>query len=155
MMLHGMISLGPSANRIYVGYGTNAEGLLQIVDREKLLDRPKEATGDNLRYPEVGRFELSPLNGAHTTFPVLGMPITEFAKDKIGKVRNFVIITDKQIANECQEARQFVWFRSMPATSGAFSKHVRTCGPGPVSPAPSCSLATSPAPSPTTATRSS
>jgi len=38
------------------------------------------------------------------------MPIAEFAKDKIGKVRNFVVITDEQIANECQEARQMVWF---------------------------------------------
>ena len=109
-MLHGMISLGPDANRIYFGYGTNANGLLQIVDRDKLLNGPKEPTDDNLRYPEVGRFELSPLNGAHTTFPVMGMPIAEFAKDKIGKIRNFVVITDEQIASECQEARQLVWF---------------------------------------------
>ncbi|MBV8334283.1 MAG: hypothetical protein JO358_02305 [Alphaproteobacteria bacterium] len=36
---------------------------------------------------------------AHTTFPVLGMPIAEFAKDKIGKVRDFVVITDEEIAN--------------------------------------------------------
>ena len=109
-MLHGMISLGPDANRIYFGYGTNANGLLQIVDRDKLLNGPKEPTDDNLRYPEVGRFELSPLNGAHTTFPVMGMPIAEFGKDKIGKIRNFVVITDEQIASECQEARQLVWF---------------------------------------------
>jgi hypothetical protein len=53
---------------------------------------------------------MSPLNGAHTTFPVLEMPIAEFAKDKIGKVRNFVVITDEQIQNECQDPRQFVWF---------------------------------------------
>jgi len=52
---------------------------------------------------------MSPFNGAHTTFPVLDMPIAEFAKDKIGKVRNFVIITDEQIQNECLEPRQFVW----------------------------------------------
>jgi hypothetical protein len=71
---------------------------------------PTEPTDDNLRYPEVGRYLMSPLNGAHTTFPVLEMPIAEFAKDKIGKLRNFVVITDEQILNECQEARQFVWF---------------------------------------------
>jgi hypothetical protein len=108
-MLHGMISL-PQKNRIYFGYGTNEGGILQIVDRDKLLGGPKEPTEDNLRYPEVGRFIMSPLNGAHTTFPVLDMPIAEFAKDKIGKVRNFVVITDEQIQNECQEPRQFVWF---------------------------------------------
>ena len=43
----------------------------------------------------------------------------------------------------------------MPATSGVFSKHAPICGPGPVSRARSCSLATSTVPSPTTATCSS
>jgi hypothetical protein len=109
-MLHGMISLGPQRNRIYFGYGTNEGGILQIVDRAKLLNGPSEPTEENLRYPEVGRLEMSPLVGAHTTFPVLEMPIAEFAKDKVGKVRNFVVVTDEQILNECQEARQFVWF---------------------------------------------
>ena len=108
-MLHGMISL-PSANRVFFGYGTNNGGVLQIVDRDKLLHGPPEPTDANLAYPEIGRFTMSPLNGAHTTFPVLDMPIAEFAKDKIGKVRNFVVITDEQIQNECQEARQMVWF---------------------------------------------
>jgi hypothetical protein len=109
-MLHGMISLGPAANRIYFGYGTNEGGVLQIVDRDKLLNGPKEPTDENLRYPEVGRLDMSPLVGAHTAFPVLGVPIAEFTKDKVGKVRNFVVVTDEQILNECQEARQFVWF---------------------------------------------
>ena len=109
-MLHGMISTGRKGNRIYFGYGTNEGGVLQIVDREKLLSGPKEPTEENLRYPEVGRLDMSPLVGAHTTFPVLEMPIAEFAKDKVGKVRNFVVVTDEQILNECQEARQFVWF---------------------------------------------
>jgi hypothetical protein len=109
-MLHGMISTGLKGNRIYFGYGTNEGGVLQIVDREKLLSGAKEPTEENLRYPEVGRLDMSPLVGAHTTFPVLEMPIAEFAKDKVGKVRNFVVVTDEQILNECQEARQFVWF---------------------------------------------
>jgi hypothetical protein len=108
-MLHGMISL-PKNNRVYFGYGTNEGGILQIVDRQKLINGPKEPTDENLRSPEVGRLLMSPFNGAHTTFPVLDMPIAEFGKDKIGKVRNFVVITDEQIQNECLEPRQFVWF---------------------------------------------
>src|SRR5258708_34533980 len=39
--LHGPISLGPSGNRVYFGYGTNKGGFLQIVDREKLLNGPR------------------------------------------------------------------------------------------------------------------
>jgi hypothetical protein len=53
---------------------------------------------------------MMPTNGAHSTLPMLQMPIAEFAKDKDGKVRDFVMIVDEQIRNECQEPRQMVWF---------------------------------------------
>jgi hypothetical protein len=108
--LHGMVSTGPQGNRVYFGYGTNKGGVLQIVDREKLLKGPKETTPDNLRYPEVGRLDMLPFNGAHTVFPMPRMAIPEFAKDKDGSVRDFVMIIDEQIRNECEEARQMVWF---------------------------------------------
>jgi len=108
--LHGPISTGPQGNRVYFGYGTNKGGVLQIVDREKLLNGPKEPTPENLRYPVVGQLDMLPFNGAHTVFPMPKMPIAEFAKDKDGKVRDFVMIVDEQILNECQEARQLVFF---------------------------------------------
>jgi len=108
--LHGPISTGPQGNRVYFGYGTNKGGVLQIVDREKLLKGPKEPTPDNLRYPEVSKLMMSAWNGAHTTFPMLGMPIAEFAHDKDGAKRDIVMIVDEAILNECQEARQMVWF---------------------------------------------
>jgi hypothetical protein len=108
--LHGMISLGPQANRIYFGYGTNKGGMMQIVDREKLLNGPKNPTTENLRYPEVGRLAMTPINGAHTAFPMPKMPIAEFAKDSMGSVRDIVMIVDEQIRNECEEPRQMAWF---------------------------------------------
>jgi len=132
--LHGAISTGPQGNRVYFGYGTNKGGVLQIVDREKLLNGPKEPTAENLRYPVVGQLDMLPFNGAHTVFPMLKMRIAEFTKDKAGKVRDFVMIVDEQILNECQEARQLVFFVdvtiesrpmvvsnfSVPETSGNF-----------------------------------
>lgn len=108
--LHGPISTGPDGNRVYFGYGTNKSGILQIVDRDKLLNGPKEPTPDNLRYPEIARMPMSAFNGAHTTFPMLDMPIAEFAEDKDGKTRDIVMIVDEAILNECGEARQMVWF---------------------------------------------
>jgi hypothetical protein len=108
--LHGPISLGPRSNRVYFGYGTNKGGFLQIVDRDKLLNGPKEPTPDNLRYPEVARMPMSAFNGAHTTFPMNGMRIAEFAKDKDGQTRDIVMIVDEAILNECNEPRQMVWF---------------------------------------------
>ena len=110
--LHGGISTGPQGNRIYFGYGTNKGGLLQIIDREKLLNGPKEPTPDNLRAPVIGELQLSPLVGAHTVFPLGKMPLAEFARDKNGAVRDIVMIVDESLVNECQqaEARQIVWF---------------------------------------------
>ncbi|MGC2316467.1 MAG: hypothetical protein WA615_08215 [Bradyrhizobium sp.] len=108
--LHGPISTGPQGNRVYFGYGTNKGGFLQIVDRDKLINGPKEPTADNLRLPEVSRLAMSAFNGAHTVFPMKQMPIAEFAHDKDGKTRDIVMIVDEAILNECNEPRQMVWF---------------------------------------------
>ena len=53
--LHGLLSTGPRGNRVYFSNGTAQDGVLEIVDREKLLNGPKEPTDENLRYPVVGK----------------------------------------------------------------------------------------------------
>jgi hypothetical protein len=108
--LHGPISTGPQGNRVYFGYGTDKGGMVQIVDRDKLLNGPKEPTPENLKFPEISRLTMSAFNGAHTAFPMLGMPVAEFARDKDGKNRDIVMIVDEAILNECGEPRQMVWF---------------------------------------------
>jgi len=108
--LHGPISTGPQGNRVYFGYGTNKGGVLQIVDRNKLLNGPKDATPENLRAPVVGELTMQPWYGAHTVFPMLKMPVAEFGKDAEGQTRDIVMIVDEQIRNECLEPRQLVWF---------------------------------------------
>ena len=70
---------------------------MQIVDREKLLRGPKNPTPENLRYPLVSQLGLLPISGAHTTMPLLGMPVAEFSKDKDGKVRDFIMIVNEQM----------------------------------------------------------
>jgi len=119
--LHGPISTGPKGNRIYFGYSTNKDGVLQIVDREKLLNGPKEPTVENLLYPEVGRLDLQPTNGAHTTLPLPRMPVPEFSKDAQGAVGDFVMIVNEQIVNECRETRQRVWIADVTAESKPFN----------------------------------
>ena len=107
--LHGPISTGPRGNRIYFGYGTNADGVLQIVDRAKLLAGPAAPTEANLLHPQVGRLDLPPTMGAHTTFPILGMDVAEFARDGVGARRDFVLIVNEVLGSGCAEARQMVW----------------------------------------------
>jgi hypothetical protein len=119
--LHGPISTGPKGNRVYFGYGTNKDGVLQIVDREKLLKGPKEPTDENLLYPQVGRLDLPPTGGAHTTLPLPGIKVAEFAKDAQGAVRDFVMIVNESLVNECRETRQMVWIADVTAESKPFN----------------------------------
>jgi hypothetical protein len=116
-----MISTGPKGNRVYFGYGTNKNGIMQIVDREKLINGPAELTAANLNAPEVGRLYLPPTNGAHTTFPVLGVDVAEFARDKGGGKRDFAVIVDESLANECTEPRQMVWIADITSEAHPFN----------------------------------
>src|SRR4051812_12161761 len=107
--LHGPISTGAKGNRVYFGYGTNKGGIMQIVDRQKLLTGPREPIARNLDFPQVGIFRLSSMNGAHTALPVLGMDLPEFAKDKGPRRGDFVFVVNESLVNECIEPRQRVF----------------------------------------------
>jgi hypothetical protein len=112
--LHGPISTGPKGNRIYMGYGTVSNGVVQILDREKLLNGPREPTPENLLYPQVAIQYTPPYMGAHTTLPVLGVEVADLAKywgPRPGpKHRDLIVIVNESTSNECREARQMVYF---------------------------------------------
>jgi hypothetical protein len=108
--LHGAISTGKQGNRLYFAYGINKGGVLQIVDREKLINGPKEPTPDNLRYPEIGRLDMSPIAGAHTALPLGRVTPGEYGRDKVGGEHEFVMVVAEQHGNECTQPRQIVWF---------------------------------------------
>jgi len=110
--LHGLVALGP---RIYVAYGTWKEGILQILDRDKLLKGDPNAanrfapTRDNLLYPQVGRMDMQPAWGGHTAFPILGVQVPGFQKHAQGKLRDFVLVVSESLANECREYPHFAF----------------------------------------------
>ncbi len=109
VQLHGVMSTGPKGNRVYFGYGTNTNGIIQIVDREKLINGPKDPTPENLLYPQVSRVDMPTMHGAHTTFPMMGVKVPEFSKNLLGASRDFIIVTNEAIQKECLEGRQMVW----------------------------------------------
>jgi hypothetical protein len=108
--LHGPISTGPKGNRVYFAYDNARDGILEIVDREKLLKGPKEPTDENLRYPIIARVDLPEDIGAHTAFPLLQVPLAEFSRQKNGKVKDFIALVGETGPNECLEYRQMVRF---------------------------------------------
>jgi hypothetical protein len=113
--LHGPISTGPKGNRVYFGYGTNAGGVLQVVDREKLLKGPAEPTEANLLAPQVSRLDLDPAYGAHTAFPLPGMP----------DGRDYVLIVNEALTTGCRgEALQKVWIADVTAKPAMVSSWI-------------------------------
>jgi hypothetical protein len=109
--LHGAISIGPKGirgvtERVYFGHGTGSDGILQIVDRKKLLDpaangcptsanfrtNPTEA---DLLCPQLGRMDTSRTMGAHTVFPLLRQPVPELAAQAQNSVRDFVFLVNE------------------------------------------------------------
>lgn len=110
--LHGPISV-PSKNRVYMPWGVNSNGVVQILDRSKLLpppygtavlSDPGRPTDAELLSAQVGRVDMSPDQGAHTTFPVFGVPVPAFAKYSKNTVRDILVTLSEGYSNRCQEA---------------------------------------------------
>jgi hypothetical protein len=106
--LHGAVSTGPGGNRVYFAYDNARDGVIEIVDREKLLKGPAAPTEENLRYPVISRVDLPADMGAHNAFPMLRMNLPEFEKQKSGKLKDFLTLIGETTPNECQESRQMV-----------------------------------------------
>ena len=119
--VHGMISaIALGRDRVYFGHGTGSNGIMQIVDRTKLLGgggcafNATNPTPAQLNCPQVGRMDTPPTMGAHTTFPLLDQPIPEFARNTSGNVRDFIIMVNEagggSGANTCTGNRQLTYF---------------------------------------------
>jgi hypothetical protein len=100
--------------------------VLQIIDRDKLLKGnpqvadPFAPTVDNLLYPQVGRLDMSPDWGGHTSFPVLGITVPGWAGNSAGRVRDFVLLVSESLKNECQEVRQLTFMVDVTDPSRPF-----------------------------------
>ncbi len=128
--IHGPISTGPNhptnpivgtgatLDRVYFAYGTGSNGVMQIVDRSKLLPAPfgtAVACGSaqsslapvpctDFKIPELGRWIMNPDNGAHTNFPLGRMTVQDFVTDTgndVGTERDIVFVTSEATANFC------------------------------------------------------
>jgi hypothetical protein len=124
---HGCISR-PEVNRVYCGHGTSSDGVVVILDRDKLLHGipgapdPFAPTPENLAYPVIAQQNTPVFMGAHTTFPQLGMVVPEFAKDANLKVRDFIVMVNEAGGNECQGAtRQMIFMLDITDEANPFS----------------------------------
>jgi hypothetical protein len=106
--IHGPISAGPGKNRVYAAYGTGSNGVIQILDRQKLLTafkNPLKPTTEEMLAPQVGFVVMSPDQGAHTTFPVFGLPVPEFqgytGKESLKKRDLLIVPSEASRGDHC------------------------------------------------------
>ena len=101
------------ANRIYAAWGVGDDGILQIIDRKKLLpaayggtwvgdpDNPSQA---DILAAQAGYMTMSPDQGGHTSMPVFGLQPKSYEKFIEFKTRDIVLLASEATANKCQEA---------------------------------------------------
>jgi hypothetical protein len=100
-------------NRIYLAWGVGDDGILQIVDRKKLLPsphgtwdglRPDTPTDADLLAAQTGILHMSPDQGGHTSMPVFGLTPKSYDKFIEFKTRDIVLLASEATADKCQEA---------------------------------------------------
>lgn len=107
-------TVSPDGSKVYLAYGTGAQGVIQIVDNEKLvngdpsLQNPYEETSSNLLYPQLARVDMPDHWGSHTIVPLGRMPIHYDRKFQIGATREILVSVSESRANECLESHHAV-----------------------------------------------
>jgi hypothetical protein len=112
--VHQVYSAGVRINRVYLPYGVDANGVFQIVDRNKLLTgcrvptaspscatRPSQA---DLFYPQIGYVATNPNQGGHTAIPIFGVPIRAAQQNYLdGKPQRWdlLAVTSEETTNDC------------------------------------------------------
>jgi hypothetical protein len=100
-------------NRIYAAWGVGDDGVLQIIDRKKLLPPayggsfvgdPDNPTPADLESAQVGILYMSPDQGGHTSMPVFGMKPPSFQCHTEFTQRDIVILTSEATADRCDES---------------------------------------------------
>jgi len=131
--IHGPISTGPNntntnpiagtgatLGRVYFAYGIGSNGVMQIVDRDKLLPPPFGKTGlacgvtcTDYKTAEIGRLVMNPDNGAHTSWPLGTMTVPDFVtgtgNDAGRTTRDIVVVTSEAGGAFCSEFRHLTF----------------------------------------------
>jgi len=92
-------------NRMYLGYNSGEEGVLQIVDRDKFLSGNPEPTAENLLVPQISRVDLPSYWGVHTAKPIYGFPIADYADNSEARTRDLLLVSSEAGTFRCQEPR--------------------------------------------------
>ena len=88
-------------NRMYLGYESGGDGVLQILDRDKFLNGDPDAedpfapTSENLLYPQISRLDMPSYWGVHAAKPIYDVPIPGYVDDGAFRSRDLLIVVSE------------------------------------------------------------
>jgi hypothetical protein len=102
-------------NRIYTAWGVGDDGVLQILDRRKLLPppygtwsgNPDDPTNEQLEAPQASILWMSPDQGGHTSMPVFGLQPKSYGNFTEFLTRDIVLLASESTADQCKEAPHY------------------------------------------------
>jgi len=104
-----------NGNRVYMGYGASGNGVVQILDRDKLLSGDPQAedpfapTPENLLYPQISRLNMPSYYGAHTAKPIYGVEIADYADNAEHRVLDLLLLVSEETTDECASDRDVMF----------------------------------------------
>jgi len=112
--LHQPLAYG---NRVFLGHGASSNGVVQILDRDKLLNGDPAVpeaerlapTAPNLLYPQIGRLDMPTIYGAHTAKPIYGVEVADYVDNGEHKVIDLMILVSEETTDNCAAARDIMW----------------------------------------------
>jgi hypothetical protein len=118
--VHGPISMGTKINRVYLPYGVGTHGVIQIVDRSRLVNgcrtggpgaNPNASencdsspTQADLLWPQISWITMNPENGGHSSMPIFNVPIPEEQShfmDGKPQRKSFLFVSSEATTNNC------------------------------------------------------
>jgi LVIVD repeat len=99
-------------NRLYLAWGVGDDGVLQILDRKKLLPfphgtwsgDPDTPTNEQLESAQTSILYMSPDQGGHTSFPMFGLVPKSYQDFTEFRARDIVLLASESTADRCEEA---------------------------------------------------
>lgn len=100
-------------NRVYTAWGVGDDGVLQVLDRKKLLPPayggsftgdPDAPTNAQLEDAQTSILYMSPDQGGHSSFPVFGLTPKSYQNFTEFKTRDVVLLASESTADKCAEA---------------------------------------------------
>ncbi len=102
--------------RLFVPYGMNNGGVVQILDLDKLIGGDPGATDrfaptrPNLEYPQIARVNMPTYWGGHTAKPIYGMKMPGWDDFREQNTRDIMVVVSEETQEMCSGTNQAIFF---------------------------------------------